>query len=84
MAEEREEHMRATFKRFDLDNSGSIDMDELLVLLDDLGLLTRLRTDPEEFVRDMFVKYDANYDGVLSFDECVQLAPLNVDARLLL
>ena len=60
MAEEREARLRKSFKRFDLDNSGTIDMDELLVLLDDIGLWAKLRSDPEDFVRDVFTKYDAN------------------------
>ena len=41
IAEEREQHMKSVFRRFDLDKSGTIDMDELLVLLDDLGLDTQ-------------------------------------------
>ena len=32
MAEERERRVRATFNRFDLDRSGDINMDELLVM----------------------------------------------------
>merc|ERR1719335_485535 len=44
-------------------------MDELLVLLEDLGLLQKLKTDPTDLATEMFVKYDANSDGVLSFEE---------------
>lgn len=69
IAEEREANVKAIFTRFDTDKSGTIDMEELLVLLDDLGLLTKLKTEPQEFAQDMFVKYDANGDGVLSFEE---------------
>jgi hypothetical protein len=71
LAEEREAEMRGAFNRFDIDNSGTMDMDELLVLLDELGLLEKLRSDMEEFVCDMFVKYDTNSDGVLSFEEFI-------------
>ena len=71
IAEEREAQMRATFSKFDLDQSGTVDMDELLVLLDDLRLMSRLKSEPQEFVRDMFLKFDANMDGVLGFDEFV-------------
>lgn len=73
MAEEREARLRKSFKRFDLDNSGTIDMDELLVLLDDIGLWAKLRSDPEDFVRDVFTKYDANSDGVLNFTEFINV-----------
>ena len=69
IAEEREASVRQIFNKYDVDKSDTIDMDELLVLLDDLGLLTKLKTEPQEFATDMFVKYDANGDGVLSFEE---------------
>ena len=73
IVEDREAQIRGVFDRFDLDHSGTIDMDELIVILDDLGMLHKLRSDPEEFVRDMFVKYDVNFDGVLSFAEFIGL-----------
>ena len=65
IAEEREASVKAIFSKYDLDKSESIDMDELLVLLDDLGLLTKLKTEPTDFAAEMFTKYDANSDGVL-------------------
>ena len=60
---------------------GMFYMDELIVILDDLGMLHKLRSDPEEFVRDMFVKYDVNFDGVLSFAEFIGLHNAALDER---
>ena len=82
MAEEREAHGKKVFNKFDVDQSGTIDMDELLVLLDDLGMLTKLKSDPEEFVRDMFIKYDTNFDGVLSWEEFAGLQNACLDDAL--
>lgn len=82
IAEEREQHMKSVFRRFDLDKSGTIDMDELLVLLDDLGLVSKLKSDPEEFIRDMFIKYDTNADGVLDWNEFVNLQNACLDDAL--
>lgn len=82
LVEDREALIRKTFDKFDLDMSGSVDMDELMVLLDDLGMLTRLRTDHEEFCRDMFVKYDTNYDGSLQFTEFIGLYNAALDDTL--
>ena len=65
IAEEREASVRTVFDKYDLDKSDSIDVEELLSLLEDLGLLKSLRTDKIEFATQMFVKYDANNDGVL-------------------
>ena len=82
MAEEREKYVMSVFNRFDLDSSGTIDMDELLVLLDELGMVSKLKSDPEEFIRDMFVKFDTNYDGVLSWPEFVNLQNACLDDAL--
>ena len=82
MAEEHEAHGKSVFNKFDLDQSGTIDMDELLVLLDDLGMLTKLKSDPQEFVQDMFVQYDTNFDGVLSWEEFAGLQNACLDDAL--
>ena len=82
MAEEREKYVMSVFNRFDLDGSGTIDMDELLVLLDELGMVSKLKSDPEEFIRDMFVKYDTNFDGVLNWPEFVNLQNACLDDSL--
>ena len=82
LVDEREAKLRQAFDKFDLDRSGTIDMEELLALLDDVGLMNRLQTDAEEFVRDMFMKYDANSDGVLSFSEFIGLHNSAIDDSL--
>ena len=65
VAEEREKYVKSVFNKYDTDGSNSIDMDELSCLLEDLGLLNQLKTPPKEFIKEMFLKYDTNYDGVL-------------------
>lgn len=65
IAEEREKNVKTQFNRYDLDGNGSIDMSELLSLLDDLGLLDKLKSEKEKFASDMFIRYDTNDDGVL-------------------
>ena len=57
-------------------------MDELLVLLDDLDLVSKLKSDPEEFIRDMFIKYDTNADGVLDWNEFANLQNVKLDDAL--
>jgi len=44
-------------------------MEEILAIMEEMGLLKNLKTDRITFCSEMFVKYDANDDGVLSFDE---------------
>ena len=68
VAEEREKTVRTCFDRYDTDDSGTIDMQELMALLDDLGILTKLKTERINFTTEMFIKYDANDDGVLRWD----------------
>lgn len=65
IAEERDQKVRLEFDKYDLDDSGTIDIDELMCLLDDLGLLTKLRTERVHFTAEMFEKYDENEDGAL-------------------
>ena len=69
IAEERDAQLRAQFTRFDVDSSGTIDMEELLALMDELGLVAGLKCDPVDFAKEMFEKYDANHDGVLDYEE---------------
>ena len=73
IAEERDRTLRAAFNRFDLDASGTIDMEEILALLDHLNLLDNLQSEPVAFAIDMFHAYDANDDGVLDFEEFKKL-----------
>lgn len=69
IAEAREREVRSFFDKFDVDGSGTIDMEEILAIMEEMGLLKNLKTDRITFCSEMFVKYDANDDGVLSFDE---------------
>uniref|UniRef100_A0A7S2N9P3 EF-hand domain-containing protein n=1 Tax=Haptolina brevifila TaxID=156173 RepID=A0A7S2N9P3_9EUKA len=69
IAEARDRELREKFHRFDIDGSGTIEMEELLALMDDMGLLANLKCEPVDFAAEMFHKYDANQDGVLSFEE---------------
>ena len=69
IAEERERHLKKAFEEHDDDNSGTIDSDEILVLMEAIGLLKNLKSNRIEFITEMFMKYDENNDGVLSFEE---------------
>ena len=40
-------------------------MEEILAIMEEMGLLKNLKTDRITFCSEMFVKYDANDDGVL-------------------
>ena len=65
IAEEREAKVRGVFDRFDIDNSGGIDGEELLTVLDSLNILPTLKTDAVEFAARMFHHYDADGNGIL-------------------
>ena len=65
IAETREREVRGFFDKYDLDGSGTIDMEEILAIMEEMGLLKNLKTDRITFCSEMFVKYDANDDGVL-------------------
>ena len=60
------------FKKYDKDNSNSIDSSEVLCLMKDMGLDTLLKTDEKTFLASYFEKYDQNNDGVLNFEEFKQ------------
>ena len=68
IAEAREREVRGFFDKFDVDGSGTIDMEEM-------GLLKNLKTDRITFCSEMFVKYDANDDGVLRRSFATKAAP---------
>jgi len=69
LAKKRDEEVRQVFCKYDVDNTDSIDMDELTALLDDLGILATLKTSPVDFACKMFSEFDENDDGILSFEE---------------
>ena len=52
-------------------------MDELMSLLEDLGLLANLKTSPVEFAARMFNEYDVDDNGVLGFEESPVSAPVD-------
>ena len=68
-AQKREDEAKAAFKKYDKDNSNSIDSSEVLCLMKDMGLDTLLKTDEKTFLASYFEKYDQNNDGVLNFEE---------------
>ena len=80
IAEERERHLKKAFEEYDDDNSGTIDSDEILVLMEAIGLLKNLKSNRIEFITEMFMKYDENNDGVLSFEEFKGVHNAAVDA----
>jgi len=69
IAEEREKKLRTAFEKFDLDGSQTIDIEEVLPLLDDLGMIKKMRSDRIEFCTKKFVETDTNQDGTLNFEE---------------
>jgi hypothetical protein len=74
-AEAREEAARHCFVSHDSDNSGNIDVNELLAVLTDLGLKQKGETDDsfKALVARCMREHDANSDGVLSFTEFQRL-----------
>ena len=68
-AKQREAEVLAVFRKYDVDGSDTIEMDELTALLEDLGLLKDLKTSTVEFAAKMFSEFDKDDNGVLSFEE---------------
>lgn len=72
-AYERHEEAWFNFHRYDTDNSGTIDVNELGHLLSDLKMHVARASRSEEqmaaWVKAEVKKNDANGDGVLSFEE---------------
>jgi hypothetical protein len=68
-AKEREAEVRSVFQKYDTDDSDTIEMAELMALLDDLGLLAKLKTSTVEFAARMFNEFDTDDNGVLTFEE---------------
>ena len=68
-AKAREAEVLEVFRKYDVDGSDSIDMDELTALLEDLGLLKGLKKPVIEFAAEMFTEFDKDSNGILSFEE---------------
>ena len=64
LAQKREDEAKAAFKKYDKDNSNSIDSSEVLCLMKDMGLDTLLKTDEKTFLASYFEKYDQMVSGV--------------------
>lgn len=75
IAEEREKKLREVFDRCDDNRSGSIDMEEILPVLDDLGLARRLKSDRIEFAARVFLSYDVDGSGELRYRHAVNRDP---------
>lgn len=56
--------IETAFARYDRDHSGTIEIDELELLLNDLGVEAS-----EERLREAMASFDTNIDGVISFEE---------------
>ena len=67
-AEDREAGVKKVFQQYDIDGGGSIDPAEITCVMEDLGLLSGLKTDVTSFVASAFARYDENDDGALSFE----------------
>ena len=66
--------MKAIFRLYDTNNSGSLDLGEVTSLLDDLDMLKTQRR-KSAFCKQMLHEHDADADGALSFDEFQRLWP---------
>jgi len=62
------EELLTMFTRLDKDNSGTLSVKEVNVLVSDLGLMPRCRED-QAILQRMIAMVDRNGDGVMSFDE---------------
>ena len=68
-AEKRDQSVRAVFDKYDKDQSGFIEECELLVLMDELGLLAKLKSDKTAFLAKTLARHDKNNDERLDYGE---------------
>jgi len=68
-AEDRSNKVQQVFETYDHAHSGSIDSEELMCLLDDLGVLKGLKTNKIEFLASELERADKDLDSPISFEE---------------
>lgn len=64
MVETSEDGLSANFSKYDADNSGNIDKDELKACLNDLGYFP-----DDEKLNKAYLTLDANQDGTIDYNE---------------
>jgi len=69
---QRQEDMWQKFKRLDVDQSGSLSIQELTVLLEEMGCLPRDRKEQDE-LSQVLTAVDVDGNGTLDFDEFQEL-----------
>lgn len=69
--------MRASFKKFDLDGSGSVDRHELRIVFSK----NHIEFTDEEF-EELFEAHDKNQDGKFSYGEFVRMIQHNVTSTV--
>ncbi|KAM3877824.1 guanylyl cyclase-activating protein 1-like [Diretmus argenteus] len=74
MKGEVQQKLRWYFKLYDVDGSGCIDRDELLLIIKSIRAINGVDYDmsPEDFANMVFDKIDINGDGELSYEEFVE------------
>jgi Ca2+-binding EF-hand superfamily protein len=65
---EEEFQLRKIFKSFDLNNSGTITVDELAAMLAKLGILAE-----KKYIQAMMNKMDTNKSGMIEFAEFINI-----------
>lgn len=66
----REEYLRTAFNMFDIDNSGKIDNDEVIALLQGDDLMNLVS---KEAIKSAMAEIDKNGDGEIDFSEFMQM-----------
>eukprot|EP00967_Tisochrysis_lutea_P136613 scaffold243917_cov33-Tisochrysis_lutea.AAC.3 len=76
VAERRDEEAKAAFSKYDVDGSGKIDHTDILCVLDDLGLVKKLKSGATNFVAD----YNASLGAYTSLEQqgngCIHCAKM--------
>lgn len=64
---------RKAFDTYDINGNGFIERTELEKLFEDIGLKELHKRNFEKFMDVQFDIYDANYDGVISYEEFINI-----------